>query len=92
MKQVVTKVLVGASLVVAVASFLWFVGQPRFSCSPDPVKVAYGDTLWAIAERECEGEISFVVDFLVGQYGTTIHAGQLVWLPLDYDDATNGDW
>jgi len=84
--KAIRKVLVGVASVSAFGALLVWAGQPRFSCEAEPVKVEYGDTLWAIAERNCEGEISFVVDFLVDQYGATIHSGQLVWLPLDYAD------
>ena len=92
MKQATKRALVGMTVGVSFVALLWFAGKPRFSCAEAPVKVSHGDTLWSIAERECEGEISFVVDFLVEQYGTTIHAGQLVWLPLDYEDSQEGEW
>jgi hypothetical protein len=92
MKQATKKALVGVTVGVSFVALMWFAGKPSFSCAEEPVKVSHGDTLWAIAERECEGEISFVVDFLVEQYGSTIHAGDLVWLPLDYEDSQEGEW
>ena len=80
-----------ATLVVSFGVFGAVLGQPKFVCRTDTVKVAHGDTLWAIAERECDGEISFVVHHLVGVYGTTIHAGDAIDLPSDYADTKGGD-
>lgn len=57
----------------------------EFTCDPDAYTVTYGDTLWAIAERNCDGNIQFVTDNLVTVYGSTIHNGQVVWLPESDD-------
>ena len=89
-RATVKRVLIGATLVVSFGVFGKAFGQPRFVCDTATVRVVQGDTLWAIAERECDGEIAFVVDYLVGEYGTTIHAGDTVELPSDYSD-TKGD-
>ena len=71
--------------VVALLSVVRFQTLDDFSCETQPRTVVDGDTLWAIAEDKCEGNIQVVVDNLVDVYGTTIHAGQTIWLPLDSD-------
>ena len=50
-----------------------------------PHSVQYGDTLWAIAEAKCEGNIQAVTDNLVDTYGTNIQLGDTIWLPTDED-------
>ena len=55
----------------------------RFTCQPDPHSVQYGDTLWAIAEAKCKGNIQAVTDNLVDTYGTNIQLGDTIWLPTD---------
>jgi len=52
-----------------------------FECESKPHSVEHGDTLWAIAETKCDGDIGAVVDNLVVIYGDTIHAGDTIWLP-----------
>lgn len=53
----------------------------NFACDAEPHSVQYGDTLWAIAESKCEGNIQHVTDNLVSVYGTNIQLGQSIWLP-----------
>ena len=69
--------------VVALLSVVRLQTLDDFSCEADPSTVMEGDTLWAIAESKCDGNIQAVVDNLVDVYGTTIHSGQTIWLPLD---------
>lgn len=69
--------------VVALLSVVRLQTLDDFSCEADPSTVIEGDTLWAIAESKCDGNIQAVVDNLVDVYGTTIHSGQTIWLPLD---------
>jgi hypothetical protein len=57
----------------------------RFTCDPEPHTVQYGDTLWAIAQAKCDGNIQAVTDNLVNTYGTTIQAGWQIWLPTSND-------
>jgi hypothetical protein len=57
--------------------------QPDYTCPEATIIVREGDTLWSIAETECTGEITQVADYLVDKYGTTIHAGQAIDLPID---------
>lgn len=57
----------------------------RFTCEPDPHSVQYGDTLWAIAEAKCKGNIQSVTDNLVDTYGTNIQLGDIIWLPTNQD-------
>lgn len=57
----------------------------KFTCEADPHTVQYGDTLWAIADSKCEGNIQAVTDNLVDTYGTNIQVGWQVWLPTSDD-------
>ena len=45
------------------------------------VTVHSGDTLYAIGERHCVGNLSLVMDDLVLRYGNTIYPGQRIVLP-----------
>jgi len=74
------------SLVVAIgALFIGFAAKnaDRFTCEPDPHTVEYGDTLWAIAEAKCDGNIQSVTQNLVDTYGTNIQLGDTIWLPTN---------
>ena len=53
----------------------------NFNCELTPHTVVHGDTLWAIAENKCEGDIGRVTDILVNIYGTNIRQGNNIWLP-----------
>jgi len=57
----------------------------NFTCDGAPHRVNYGDTLWAIAEMKCDGNIQVAVDNLVEVYGTTIQPNQDIWLPTSQD-------
>jgi len=57
----------------------------RFTCEPDPHTVEYGDTLWAIAEAKCDGNIQSVTQNLVDTYGANIQLGDTIWLPINQD-------
>jgi hypothetical protein len=72
-----TALVVGVAII-ATASY----NASRFTCDSDAHLVHYGDTLWAIAEAKCDGNIGAVVDNLVDIYTATIHPGDLIWLPL----------
>lgn len=74
-------VAVGAVGVIGLAS----ANADRFTCDPEPHTVQYGDTLWAIAEAKCDGNIQAVTDNLVDTYGTNIQVGWQVWLPTSND-------
>ena len=73
-------VAIGATLI-GFASY----NAGRFTCEPDPHTVQYGDTLWAIAEAKCDGNIQAVTDNLVDTYGTNIQLGDAIWLPTSQD-------
>ena len=53
----------------------------NFTCNLAPHTVQQGDTLWAIAEQNCEGDIQRITDKLVDVYGITIQIGQNIYLP-----------
>lgn len=76
-----TKVILAVS---ALALIGFIVGNSSsFECDSEPHSVERGDTLWAIAETKCDGNIGAVVDNLVVVYGDTIHAGDTIWLPTE---------
>jgi|APGre2960657423_1045063.scaffolds.fasta_scaffold106199_2 hypothetical protein len=49
-----------------------------YSCTPYPVIVYQGATLWQIANDHCVGNISLAVDDLVDEYGTLLQIGQVI--------------
>lgn len=53
----------------------------NFHCELTPHTVQQGDTLWAIAENKCEGDIRRVTDILVTVYGADIRIGNNIYLP-----------
>lgn len=53
----------------------------NFNCELTPHTVSSGDTLWAIAENKCDGDIGHVTDILIHVYGTNIKPGNDIWLP-----------
>jgi hypothetical protein len=53
----------------------------NFNCELSPHTVVHGDTLWAIAENKCEGDIRRVTDILVTVYGADIRIGNNIYLP-----------
>lgn len=59
--------------------------EPSFVCDTTPVVASEGDTLWAIAEAKCKGNIQSVTDNLVDTYGTNIQLGDIIWLPTNQD-------
>lgn len=56
-----------------------------FTCDGEAISVVSGDTLWALAEAKCDGNIQVVTDNLVKTYGATIQAGDIIWLPTSND-------
>lgn len=72
-----------AGLVVGVTA-AFIIGEEtsnNFTCETTVHHVDYGDTLWGIAERKCEGDIQRVTDNLVDVYGTNIQLAQNIYLP-----------
>jgi hypothetical protein len=57
--------------------------QTHFDCVDEPVVVSdeEGLSLWTIAHRNCTGAVDVVVHNLVERYSTTVHRGQLIYLP-----------
>jgi LysM domain len=82
-KAIILWVLIGGG-VFALLGYLADRAQ-AFSCDPEPHSVEYGDTLWAIAEAKCEGNLETVTDNLVAVYGSNIQVGWTIWLPTDQD-------
>ena len=73
-------VVAGVAIIGAVSD-----NASRFTCETDPHVVQYGDTLWAIAEAKCDGNIQAVTDNLVDTYGSTIQLSEIIWLPENQD-------
>jgi len=73
-------------LIASLWLIVWGFGQmsqpPRFSCDRATVSVEGGQTLWDIAHQHCEGDVSAVIDRLVGIYGTEINTWQVIHLPI----------
>ncbi len=72
-----------ASVVIGLA-ITFVIGEAtsnNFTCNLAPHTVQQGDTLWAIAEQNCEGDIQRITNKLVDVYGITIQIGQNIYLP-----------
>ena len=54
-----------------------------YSCDGQDVIVNAGESLWSIAEQHCDGHIGKAVFDLVGIYGTTVYAGQVISLDIE---------
>jgi len=81
MKKVLGWLVAGA---VVGALFAFMAGRAQaFTCDAEPHTVEYGDTLWAIAEAKCDGNLQVVTDNLVEVYGSTIQVGWKIWLPTN---------
>lgn len=62
----------------------------KFTCDTSaPHTVTHGDTLWSIAERNCEGNVGNAVDHLTDAYGHpgTLRVGTVIYLPANQDCA-----
>jgi hypothetical protein len=58
----------------------------RFACDSGGQTVvvnSQNNTLWAIANRYCEGSIPQAVNVMVEQYGPELQIGQVIVLPQD---------
>jgi len=77
--------LVLVAVMVGIVSVVGFITRSasQFTCEADPYTVTQGDTLWAIAETKCDGNIQMVVDNLISTYGDPIHSGDVIWLPTE---------
>jgi len=54
--------------------------EPSFVCDATPVVASEGDTLWAIAEARCEGDIRQATDEAYRVFGS-LSVGELVVMP-----------
>jgi len=72
--------LVFGSLWLAVWAFSSFTNE-GFSCERFPITVENGDTLDGIVREFCAGEVTSALDQVVRVYGTTIYAGNTIYLP-----------
>lgn len=57
----------------------------EFTCPSDTIVVEHYDTIWAIVQRNCEGNMSAAVDAVVDVYGSSIQIGQRIFLPRNQD-------
>jgi hypothetical protein len=82
------------ALVLAVFCFFTYTAQTgylsSYTCDNKPIIVqAMTDgshqTLYALANANCRGNISEAVNDLVDTYGTTIQVGQRIFLPTNND-------
>ena len=76
-----TLLLVGIVVGLVVAVIVGEETSNNFNCELSPHTVVHGDTLWAIAENKCEGDIRRVTDILVTVYGADIRIGNNIYLP-----------
>jgi len=68
------------SLWLALWAFLSFTRE-GFACEKYPITVQVGDTLDGIVRENCVGEVVNALDQVVKVYGTTIYAGNTIYLP-----------
>ena len=79
-------VLITATVTIAsVFAFSFLSKQNRqdneFFCHGAPITIKEGDTLYWIAQENCQGNIMNVVDKLVKVYGTNLTVGNTIYLP-----------
>ena len=57
--------------------------QLQFTCTNNgaAVIVKDGDSAWSIAKKYCTGDVRSAVDGIVTVYGSTLHPGEIVYLP-----------
>lgn len=77
-----------ATFAMAFAVWVWNDFDHRmteFTCNSQEVVVQEYDTIWAIVNRNCSGNISVAVDRTVEKYGTNIQVGQHIFLLANED-------
>jgi len=72
--------VVGALAVVAWGAHDLLGASPSFVCDATPVVAEEGDTLWAIAEARCDGDIRLATDEAFRAFGS-LSVGELVAMP-----------
>jgi hypothetical protein len=77
------RMLIGIACAAAGVALGWWIDAGRMHCADTTVIAVEGDTLWAIAERHCAGDVQKAVDKLVDKYGATIQPSQEIVLPQD---------
>jgi len=86
MRQASKAKAIGTTLAVigVVGVGLWAYGrlnaEPSFVCDTTPVVASEGDTVWAIAETKCEGDIRQATDEAFRIVGS-LSVGELVVMP-----------
>lgn len=86
LSNIIKATAIGVLVVLSVALvFARVQAMDNFTCEPNPHIVSYGDTLWAIAEAKCDGNIQVAVNNLVEVYGVIIQPNQSIWLPIHQD-------
>lgn len=72
--------VVGALVGVAWVAHARLIASPSFVCDATPVVAKEGDTLWAIAEARCDGDIRQATDEAYRAFGS-LSVGELVAMP-----------
>ena len=66
---------------VALGLITILISREEFSCDNSGHLVAEGDTLWAIAEQKCSGNIQKATDTAMKTYGTDLVIGTTIFMP-----------
>ena len=75
--QFLVILILGVALGLATIS----ITKEEFSCDNSGHLVAESDTLWAIAEQKCSGNIQKATDTAMKTYGTDLVIGTTIFMP-----------
>jgi hypothetical protein len=80
---------VRTTLLVAVVLSAFFIGKAlsqndlAYSCNGKSVMAEANDTVWSMAEANCEGHIGQAVDDIVKQYGIDVSIGEVITFTME---------
>lgn len=64
------------------ASYISDISTPNFACSTESVVAESGDTIWDLAVRHCNGDISYIVWLIIEIRGTaSLNSGDVITFP-----------
>jgi hypothetical protein len=81
MEKVIATIVIATTSLFTLVGIAGVIGNDEYKCPDKTIIVAYGDTLWSLAERHCTGNLVSAVDSLVDKHSTThLQVGDIVYL------------